>query len=106
RVHGPVPGPEVLGGERLPGDLLDVRVHVLRAHVSPAAPVPVRQQLRIVVLAPLQRSDDAGDLRIGDLLTPALSALGPEVEADEVPRGPHVVAPDRRETEGPVRLRV
>src|SRR5262249_60101112 len=91
---GPRPGPEILGGDVLAGDLLQVGAHVARGDVLQLAVlIEVLEQLLAGQF--LAGADDLGDTAIRYGERPLLAALADESEADLRPVDGDVAALQR-----------
>ena len=85
RGDGAGPGPEVLRGEVVAGDLAQVVVHVVGADVAPRAVlVDVLEQLLAGQLLALP--DERGQAAVAHVDLVLLAALAAEAEADLAPR--------------------
>ena len=105
--HGRVPGPEVLRRVVAAGDRLQVLVDLRGLDVGPAAATrPIGEQLVAAAVAILERLDRRYHQRVGDLLLVVERALRLVAEAGDRAADLDVLAPQGREAEGLVLLRV
>ena len=99
--HGRVPGAKVLGRVVAAGDLFEVLVDVLRAHVAPGAVVAPGEQVVTARAPPLETRHDPVDLGVRHRLHALLVAFGHVGKDDRVRRGErHVFLAHGRQAEG------
>ena len=79
-----VPGAKVLRGEAPARVLGDVGVHLVGGDLGPVAPGAVGEE-PLAAASPLEDLDDGQHIAVGDLLHPAPTRLGWEVEDSSSP---------------------